>query len=295
MSGGLTAAAAPLLASATGEPSTSGVALLTALAVFVFGFAIARLVATGTGRAFRRARSAQAGLVADRLVFAVLGTVTTMVALHQAGVDASVLVGTAGIATVAIGFASQTSASNVISGVFLLAEQPFRVGDAIRVEGIAGEVVSIDLLSVKLRTFDNLLVRIPNETLLKSQITNVSHFPIRRLDVRLNVPYGAAVAPLREALFALASENPLCLDEPTPMVFVDAFEESSVAVQFSVWAARENFLEMKSSVLEEIQRRVYGDGFTAPYPVRVIVDAASVGLAPKRPADPGESTEPAAR
>jgi len=241
-----------------------------AFVILVVGLLVARALSRAVGRTIARVRSQQAALIVERILVTLLGTAAIMAALHQLGVGLSVLLGTAGIATIALGFAAQTSASNMISGMFLLAEQPFRVGDAIRVDGVLGEVVNIDMLSVKVRTFDNLLLRIPNETLLKSTITNISHYPIRRLDVRLGIPYGHDVAPLREALFALAADNPLCLAEPTPMVIVDAFEESAVAIQFSVWSARENYLEMKNSVLEAVQRRIYGGAFPAPLPVRVL-------------------------
>ena len=79
--------------------------------------------------------------------------------------------GTAGIAGIAIGFASQTSVSNIISGIFLISERPFSVGDQIQVGTTKGIILSIDLLSVKLRTFENQLIRIPNESLIKSGVS----------------------------------------------------------------------------------------------------------------------------
>src|SRR5690606_5360707 len=79
----------------------------------------------------------------------------TASALRELGFSLAVLMGAAGVLTVAIGFASQTSASNLISGLFLIGERPFEVGDTIQVGGTSGEVLSIDALSVKLRTFDN--------------------------------------------------------------------------------------------------------------------------------------------
>ena len=82
-------------------------------------------------------------------------------ALVELGFSLGVLVGTAGILTVAIGFASQTSMSNLISGLFLIGEQSFAVGDIIKIDQITGVVLSIDLLSTKLRTFDNTYVRLP--------------------------------------------------------------------------------------------------------------------------------------
>ncbi|MES2855753.1 MAG: mechanosensitive ion channel family protein, partial [Bdellovibrionota bacterium] len=121
-------------------------------------------------------------------------------ALNQLGFDLKVILGAAGVLTVAIGFAAQTSASNLISGIFLMVERPFVVGDAIKVADLSGTVVSVDLLSSKIRTFDNLMVRIPNETLVKSNITNFSYFPIRRADISVGVSYSSIIERVEEIL-----------------------------------------------------------------------------------------------
>src|SRR5262249_54810678 len=107
--------------------------------------------------------------------------------LDQLGFDLSVLLGAAGIFSVAIGFASQTSASNFISGLFLIFEKVILEGDVITVDGVTGEVMSVDLLSTKIKTADNLFVRIPNEMLIKSKLINLSRFLHRRLDLIITV------------------------------------------------------------------------------------------------------------
>ncbi|MFN9975907.1 MAG: mechanosensitive ion channel family protein, partial [Phycisphaerae bacterium] len=112
-------------------------------------------------------------------------------ALDSLGFDLKVLLGAAGILTVAVGFAAQTSASNLISGLFLMFERPFVVGNSIVIGDLRGEVVAIDMLSTKIRTFTNMMVRIPNETLVKSNIVNLSYFPIRRVDLEVGVAYSS--------------------------------------------------------------------------------------------------------
>lgn len=253
--------------------SDKAIRVLWAFAILAGGAAIGRIIAAVVGRAVAIRGSRQSAMVAKRVVFYSALLIALILALRHAGVDPGVLLGTAGILTVALGFASQTSASNLISGIFLLFERPFVVGDIIRVGVITGEVLSVDMLSVKLRTFDNLYIRVPNETLLKSEIANISHFPIRRVDVKLAVGYGEDMEAFREALFDIAAQNPYVLDEPTPMVIVDEFRESTVAVQFSAWAERPRFLEAKNSLFEDIQERIYDGRFRSPYPVRVMVQA----------------------
>jgi small-conductance mechanosensitive channel len=90
---------------------------------------------------------------------------------------------------VAIGFASQTSASNLISRLFLMIERPFSIADVIRVGNTTGEFISIDLLSVKLRNVDSFFVRIPNETMIKNEVTRLTKFPVRPADLKVGIAY----------------------------------------------------------------------------------------------------------
>ncbi|MCW9047821.1 MAG: mechanosensitive ion channel family protein [Gammaproteobacteria bacterium] len=191
-------------------------------------------------------------------------------ALRELGFNLSVLLGAAGVFSVAIGFASQTSASNLISGLFLVAERPFTVGDIIRVGTTTGEVLSIDLLSVKLRTFDNLFVRIPNESLIKSEVTTVTRFPIRRLDIMVGVAYKEDLKKVRATLDDVANKNPLCLEEPKPIYIFQGFGDSSLDIQYSVWAKREKFLELKNSIHEEIKNAFDEQGIEIPFPHQTI-------------------------
>jgi small conductance mechanosensitive channel len=102
-------------------------------------------------------------------------------ALNQLGFDMTALIGVTGIATMAIGFASQTAASNVISGLFMLGEKPFQMGDRIEINGYVGDVLAMGFLSVTLRKLDDTMVRIPNEHLIKAIIINHSRFGVIRL------------------------------------------------------------------------------------------------------------------
>jgi len=183
------------------------------------------------------------------------------------------LLGAVGILGNALGFASQTSVSNLISGFFLTAEQPSVVGDIIQVGktgGTVGIVQSIDMLSVKLRTFDNKFVRIPNESLIKTEMTNVTRYPIRRVDVAVGVAYKEDVQHVRRVLLEVADANPMALMEPAPMVLFDGYGESSLNFSFRVWATRENWLELKNTIHEEVKERFDEEGIEIPFPHRTL-------------------------
>ncbi len=244
--------------------------LWRAALVAVLGVLFARVAGYALGRMLEAQFSPQSVMVARRLTTWTLYLFVILGALQQMGVEPGVLLGAAGILTVAVGFASQTSASNIISGLFLIAERPFVVGDVVSVDQVKGEVISIDLMSVKLRTFDNLLVRLPNETMVKSTMTNLTHFPIRRFDLPVAVDYRADLTLLSETLAAVADANPLCLDEPKPVIVFKGFEASAMRIQFSIWAATPNYLALRNQISGEVRVALDAAGLPVPFPRRAL-------------------------
>ena len=249
--------------------------LLQALLILLLGLLLARLLGSGAVRLLRERLDAHSALMLWRAVFYLVLVLTVASALHQLGFKLGVLLGAAGVASVAIGFAAQTSISNLISGLFLMTERPFGIGDTIRVGATTGEVLSVDLLSVKLRTPDNLLVRIPNETLIKSELTNFARFPIRRVEVALRVGYGEDLGRVRRVLMGVVDGNPRCLQEPAPLVVLSEFGESAVGVQLLVWCERSAFLEVKNALMEAVRRAFDEAGIAVPYPQRGLVGGAA--------------------
>ena len=264
--------------------------IVRAIILVIAGFTLAKLVSTTLTRFSSKKLDTHRTMLLKRGSYYIILILFLVTALHQLGFNLSVLLGAAGILTVAIGFASQTSASNLISGLFLVAERPFSVGDVIRVGTTTGEVLSIDLLSVKLRTFDNLYVRIPNESLIKSEVTTLTRFPIRRIDIMVGVAYKEDLKKVRAVLDAVAEKNPLSLEEPKPLYIFQGFGESSLDIQFSVWAKRENFLELKNSIQQEIKEAFDEHGIEIPFPHRTIYTGSVTDPFPLRMSMESEST-----
>jgi small-conductance mechanosensitive channel len=219
-----------------------------AIGIIIFSLFASRWL----GRIVTKRSSAQQGMIVRKL-FAWGGFGLAVYSLVRSfGIDLTPLLGAAGIVGIALGFASQTSVSNVISGIFLIAERSFSVGDAITIGDVTGQVISIDMLSIKLRTFDNRFVRIPNETLIKSQVVNISHFPVRRIDISVSLAHEMSI-PETEALFLrLCTENPLVLQEPEPQIIVNGFGQSSLDILFTAWAERDDWLLAKRDLCEQV-------------------------------------------
>lgn len=255
------------------------------------GVIVARLARQAASHLLSSQTDAHQELLARRITFyGILGLFGAS-ALSELGFDLGILLGAAGILTVALGFASQTSASNVISGLFLLGEKPFVVGDVIRVGNTVGEVLSVDLLSVKLRTFDNLFVRLPNETMIKSEITNLRRFPIRRYDLQVGVAYKEDMRAVRDVLTDVADQNPLCLEEPAPMILFQGYGESSLNFQFSVWAKTENYLDLRNTIPADVKEAFDARGIEIPFPHRTLYPGSVADPFPVRVVD-DEGTAP---
>ncbi len=277
----------------SGIPAIFGVRLIQTLVLVVIGIPGCYLLSSWIRRFMLRRFTAQQAMIGGKLVLYGGVTLIVITVLTQLDFDLAPLLGAAGILGIAIGFASQTSMSNVISGIFLMAEQPFVVGDVVTIGGMTGQVLTIDLLSVRIRTFDNRMVRIPNETIVKSELTNITHFPIRRIELTIGIAYKEEIGRVRELLLDIARHHPLCLAEPEPLVIMQGFGSSSIDLLFAFWVEREQYLALKNALCEEIKIQfdaegieiafphlsLYAGSATEPFPVRVVREDATVNAA----------------
>jgi small-conductance mechanosensitive channel len=210
--------------------------------------------------------SQQRRMIINRFVRYTAIVILFTVIISELNIDMAAIFGTAGVIGIVVGVASQTSIGNIVSGFFMVSEKPFEIGDQIRIGDKTGIVHSIDLLSIKIRTFDNLLLRIPNQTVISSEVINVTRFPIRRLDFEIGVAYKENLELVLQTLQEVAKRNPLCLDEPEPLIVFKGFGPSSILVQFGVWFERANFLKVKNSVFMEIKEAFQQKGIEIPFP-----------------------------
>lgn len=237
-----------------------------AVLIVVFGLLITTAAAQVAARITRKRISDHLALIIRKVIIYLGALIVISTALIQLEVNLTAFLGAAGIASVAVGFAAQTSLSNLISGIFLLSERPFQVGDLIALGNTRGVVMSIDLLSVKLRTLDNLYVRIPNSTIINSEVQTITRFPIRRMDINIGVAYREDVGRVMEILRDLADKNPFCLDEPAPLVLFKDFGSSSLDFLFGLWFEKTNFLNLRNSIMREIKERFDAEGIEIPFP-----------------------------
>ncbi|MBP3743738.1 MAG: mechanosensitive ion channel family protein [Treponema sp.] len=185
--------------------------------------------------------------------------------LSLLGIKLSALLGAAGIAGVAIGFAAQTSVSNLISGLFVLTEGSIKIGDAVTVDGVTGVVDEINLLSIHIHTYDNQMVRIPNSTIINSNFTNINFHQTRRMTINVSVDYSTDMKTALEALKKAPALCPTVVSDPAPAVWFDGFAASGINMTVAAWFKPADFLQTKNDLYIAIKQVLDEAGITIPF------------------------------
>ena len=246
-------------------PERINVALRVIIALGI-GIPVIILIRKLVTRMVKGRLSPQSEQLIVRAVYFLSVLILVVSVLNEFGFKLSALLGAAGVLGVAIGFASQTSVSNIISGIFLISEKPFVVGDFIEVNKIRGRIESIDLLSLKLRLPDNSYVRVPNETMIKTEVTNVTRFPDRRVDLNVLVAYKEDLRKVQEVLKEIAASEPLALQEPAPMIVLESFGEYGINILYGVWGRSEDFFDLRSKLILRVKESFAAHGIEIPFP-----------------------------
>ncbi len=243
---------------------------LIAILTLIIGYIIGRSLSRAAGTIVRQSGSAHGALLTQKIVLYGVFTIAVIFALANLGLKVSGLLATAGIFTVALGFAAQTSVSNVISGFFLLFDRPFSIGDTVKIDTTLGTILSIDLLSTRIRTFDNLMVRIPNEGLLKSTITNYTLYNVRRVEIPISVAFGSDLENVRKIILDIMHEHRLILDEPAAAIIFDTMTDSGVNLLVRAWAERADYITARSELTMGIHNALVENGISIPFPKRIV-------------------------
>ncbi|MDD2332314.1 MAG: mechanosensitive ion channel family protein [Candidatus Cloacimonetes bacterium] len=234
--------------------------------ILLIGIPVVKLIRKITVKLMRDKLSAQAEQLIQRTVYYLGMLILFVSVLNEFGFKLSALLGAAGVFGLAIGFASQTSVSNIISGIFLISEKPFVIGDVVQIGGNIGTVESIDLLSIKLKTADNRFVRVPNETMIKSDVINITRYPQRRVNITVSVAYKEDLRKVRSILEDIVLNEPLALKDPAPVINIDEFASSSINFLFGVWTNSADFFTTKNALMLAIKERFDRESIEIPFP-----------------------------
>ncbi|MBP5519072.1 MAG: mechanosensitive ion channel family protein [Treponema sp.] len=236
----------------------------TLLILFVM-WVIFRLIAKAIRRVPESKLPAQRTAIIIRFLKYIFYVVVVLYILGTFGIDLKAIWGAAGIAGVAIGFAAQTSVSNLISGLFVLTEGSIHVGDTIIVGDVTGIVDEVKLLSIRVHTHDNQMVRIPNSTIINSNLTNNSYHNKRRLTLKVGVDYSTDMRTALETLKKAPELCPTVLKDPLPAVWFDGFDNSSINLVVAVWFKPKDFLQTKNDLYIAIKQVLDDASISIPF------------------------------
>jgi small conductance mechanosensitive channel len=173
-----------------------------------------------------------------------------------------------GAAGFVIAFALQNSLSNFASGILMLIYRPFDTGDVINVAGTLGKVESMNLLSTQLRTPDNQLVIVPNNSVWGDVITNVTGITQRRVDMVFGVSYNDDIDKTQKILEEIVHGHEMVLKEPQAIIKLHELADSSVNFICRPWAKPENYWDVYWDITREVKRRFDAENISIPFPQR---------------------------
>ncbi|MCL6471931.1 MAG: mechanosensitive ion channel family protein [Firmicutes bacterium] len=247
--------------------------LIEVLVVLIVFIIVARTVRRVVRKAM--ARTSTDGHV-DILVaqIAYIGTLSVgiIVALSFVSTNLSALFTGLGVAGFAVGFAMKDILGNFLSGIILLIQRPFTIGDNVVIGDVEGTVTNIRIRDTQIETYDGRLIYIPNNALSTSNIINLTALPKRRVDVNVGISYAADIGTaMRVCLDAVRNIKGAVL-EPAPEVLVTGFADSSVMLQVRVWVdwQEDGFLQIKSEAHKAVKEALDNAGIEIPYPVRTV-------------------------
>ena len=244
-------------------------AAVIVVVVFLLVF-IARLVQSLAARGIRRV-SHLSKLMQDflaRAVFWLTFAVGLLVALSLAGFSIAPLFAVLGGASFILAFAMQETLSNLASGMMIMINKPFDVGDFVSTNSISGKVEAVSIVSTTIRTVDNQVVILPNSTVWSSIITNVTVSPTRRVDMVFGIGYGDDIEKAMDVLARTVAEHPLVLDEPEPNIQVHELADSSVNLICRPWAKTEDYWSVYWDLNRQVKAGFDAAGITIPFPQR---------------------------
>ncbi len=196
--------------------------------------------------------------------------VVILISLNILGVKIESLITSLGLMSVAIGFAAQATISNFISGIMIMFDRSVRIGDVIEVKGNVGTIHSIGILSTRIKTFDNILIRVPNREMLDSDVKNYTFFDIRRFELVIGVSYDTDIQKAREVIMDTLKSIDMVLDDPEPMTLIKEFADSSINIIVRAWSKRENLFTARDIAAQKIKEAFDEAGIEIPFPQVVV-------------------------
>ncbi len=198
----------------------------------------------------------------------VVGIIIAMQILGLASLAGGLIAG-AGVSAIIIGFAFKDIGENFLSGIILALNRPFKIGDIIVTENITGTIITLDLRTTTIRTFEGYDVFVPNSMIINNPLINYNKEGLRRFDFIVGIDYDDDVSNARKAILERIYDVSEVLKDPKPFVIVNELSSSSTNLRIFYWVdatiATRNLMEIKSEVIEKTVQAFKDKGVRIPF------------------------------
>ena len=243
------------------------VSLLGALLFLGVGFWASKLIVKALRKMMERKKS-DPGLISfvSSLANIALKVMIIISVMGMVGIQMTSFIAVLGAAGVAIGMALQGTLSNFASGVMILVFKPYKVGDYVEAQGVAGFVKEIQIFNTILTTFDNKTIIVPNGVLATNTLTNYSKQPTRRVDWTVGVTYGTDFKVARDTIMRLLDADSRVLKDPQAFVSITELADSSVNIVVRAWVNSPDYWDVYFDFYNNVYSTFNAEGIEFPFP-----------------------------
>lgn len=241
--------------------------------IFLLGFGLNRVSNVLINRAIkRRGGSEHAAKTTKKISTYLIYSIVFILALGALGVPPSALGTFAGLIGLGLSFALRDVIANFISGILIMINQPFKIGDQIKVDGEEGTIKDIQIRASQIKTYDGRKVIVPNSNLYNNVVINNTAYDQRRFEVIVGIGYDEDIKAAKEAAQEVLEEAEGVESEPEPQILVDALDDSSVNLKLRGWTrpSRANMVKSASEVSQKVKERYDEEGIDIPFPIRTV-------------------------
>lgn len=191
-------------------------------------------------------------------------------ALKTVGLDISLLVS---VGVLGLSYGLKDVIKNYVAGILIFFKSPFKIGDTVKIKNFVGKVEKMDLQSTSLKTFDNRDITIYNSDVMAQSIANYSSYPMRRMEIDVNVGYGTNIEKAISIFDKILVNEAFVLKNPKYSIIFKNFSNSSIVIKLKFWVKMpSNMLQIRSLLAWKIQQAFDEENIFIPYSRSVETD-----------------------
>lgn len=236
--------------------------------ILLFSWIVAKIIQAATNWLLeKKLRLSQlAEHLIARMIKNIVLVIGFAIALTALEIDITPVIAAIGATGLVVGLALQGTLSNFASGLMILVNRPFDVGDVVTAGGITGVIDQMNLVSTRFKTFDNQTIYVPNNEIWNNVITNITANHTRRVDMEFGIGYDDDFEKAEQIILDAVNSHEKVLKKPEPQVITHDLGESSVNIVCRPWAKTADWWQVKTEVTREVKRRFDEAGISIPYP-----------------------------